>query len=1677
MAAGNNATLQVEVVSKGIADTVRKLDSLGNAAARNEAKVVKLTDSLNKLMLAQDSAVSKAVQHSNLMAAIAQSMSQVSNYASATARSVQSLNASLNALTAAAAGSNQALDTKAKKTGVIVTTVRAMTAAFMAYTSINLVKSIIQGADAWQMMQARMTVATGSLNNAKVAQEEMFELSQKLRVPLEETGRLYTRLAPAMRNLGKSSKETREMVEGVATALQLSGATGAETASVMLQFSQAMQAGRLNGAEFNAVAEGAPKILEALEKATGKNRGELKKMGSEGKLSVELIQEAMQKALPQWREDFAKLPITADSALTRIKNAWLKAMGELNENTGFSDGIVRTLKVIEDLIPKIRDELVAAFVAVGAWIDNNRTALGEVWDQVKGLIKDVWNIGAALSQAAGQAAGLGNEFSIFGFAIFTVRLALAGVQDGFVAIGAAILKLSYPLMKGLIEPLAFVATSLLQIIVEAIDRITYGLGKAAKFAGFDGLGDGLLSVSDFMENISDKLENAKYGIFKMGEAMNKAGDEAIAYLASGNSAVQQLLKGEEAITDAVKERLKYQENANPNPKKPVNEEDAKATAKAQEDARKELEKTVAAYHELIKAKEQLEKYGLDGDKRTAFQKEQFDLEKKLAEAKTKTERASLQQALNINLHAQGVEKEMAALKDKLDLEDKHRKTMEQKIKAATDEAIATEYKVQTYGMLKGAIEALELKAEEEVLRTLRANNATKEAIALQEQLVLAKQRGAEASAALGAKEAEAKAIEDIDKLLDPGKALAFGDALSQAFGNAGNAIGKLTKAFDEMAGKQEKMSEAREKLFDIKDPKKFQERMTALSHKEAKDRINAYGDMAGAAKGFFKEGSKGYKIMEGAEKAFRMVEMALAMEAYVRKTFFTQAEATAVVAAEQVKTAATVQGATAGAQASMVEGQAAAVAGVANQAKGDPYSAWVRMALMAATMAALGFAVSGGAGGSTPKLSEQRQKVQGTGTVLGDDTAKSKSISNSLELLRENSDIALRHSSAMLAALQNIRDGIAGMARFVAQSSGLRGTKADEIALGVGESRGRGAFGTGAFGSKRKTEMIDSGILFAAGQSVGSMINDGVAAQSYADMKKTKKKWYGKTKTSYYTVLGELDQDLLDQIGMTVESFTEGIVTATEALGANGEAIYNQLMNFVPNLDKLSLQGLKGDEIVAELEAVFGAMGDDMARWVFGGLDEFQRLGEGYFQTLVRVANGVEVAKYELDRLGIAMIDYAHVTNKQGDVAAEIIRDSLLLREAGSSISILISEIQGGAQDIVNVYKQLVDVRSMMEYSGMGTNLTRSLLYGAGGLDNLQDAMKGFVEDFYTDTEKQAMATRRLAAEFGKLGLAVPKTREEFRALVTSLILGGEATQAMAGMVLNLAETFTEAQSMAEDLVSAARDNLSDAYERERDVLEETKNKFEEFAASLLEFKSSLMIGAMSPMTNAQKYAEITAQYNDIVNKARAGDEAAIGKFQSVANEFLRISREYNASGDAYTADFNSVLTETTYLAAVAETQADIAAQSLEALNKQVEGLLELNNSVMTVVQAIEALHAAMAAAGMAIPPSLDGSHANGLSYVPFDGYTAELHKGEAVLTAAENQAYQSGRTNDSLVSEIKALRAEVNKLREEQAEQTVRVIGANYDANERNAERVVEGTSEAADKAAWRSNTNVNLV
>ena len=76
----------------------------------------------------------------------------------------------------------------------------------------------------------------------------------------------------------------------------------------------------------------------------------------------------------------------------------------------------------------------------------------------------------------------------------------------------------------------------------------------------------------------------------------------------------------------------------------------------------------------------------------------------------------------------------------------------------------------------------------------------------------------------------------------------------------------------------------------------------------------------------------------------------------------------------------------------------------------------------------------------------------------------------------------------------------------------------------------------------------------------------------------------------------------------------------------------------------------------------------------------------------------------------------------------------------------------------------------------------------------------------------------------------------------------------------------------------------------------------------------------------------------------------------------------------------------------------DIGKRWIQSL---LDGFMELSTNI---TEFFSGLFSGLAKSGG--NSGVDGSHANGLAYVPYDGYIAELHEGERVLTAEENKNY-----------------------------------------------------------------------
>ncbi|QJE03040.1 hypothetical protein HH212_26145 [Massilia forsythiae] len=599
-------------------------------------------------------------------------------------------------------------------------------------------------------------------------------------------------------------------------------------------------------------------------------------------------------------------------------------------------------------------------------------------------------------------------------------------------------------------------------------------------------------------------------------------------------------------------------------------------------------------------------------------------------------------------------------------------------------------------------------------------------------------------------EAGSKAAKEVDKYLDPTKADAFGKSLKGAIGGAADSMGKLIKAMQSYGVEQARNDKARaeaEVAFKNKTitQEQYLDDLDKINKRNTQNQMAGYGNLASAAAGFFGEHSRGYQSLMAVSQVFHAAELAMTTAELVPK----------------------------------------AISAVLSQGQGDPYTAFGRMAAMAAVVAGLGVAI-GGVGGANSTAAD-RQKSQGTGSVLGDSDAKSESIKKSLDLVEKNTYQGLAISSSMLASLRNIESSVASFASQLVRSTDIANpsvnlkagagsttlAKADMVATGaeIGLMLGAPFVGalvgviaskipavqklyTSVFGGKQSVS--DSGFSLNAA-SLQSILADGAKAFQYADIT-TSGGWFRKDKTS--TQSNPLDDAANQQFTAIITSMADSIKAAGAVLGVSGDNFTAKLNSFVIDIGQVSLKGLSADEIQKALESVFSKLGDDMAQFAVGGLDQFQAVGEGYLETLARIA----------------------------------------------------SEYQ--AVDVV-----FASFDKTFDLVGMSSIAARDrLVQMAGGLDKFTSQGQYFLENFFSAEEQAASLQKRIAPILAQYGLSAAgeDAMKTFRDFVVGLDTTTEAG----------AQAYTTLMTVApalKTIADANKDALQEQKDAQKEVLDERK--------------------------------------------------------------------------------------------------------------------------------------------------------------------------------------------------------------------------------------------------------------
>jgi len=204
-------------------------------------------------------------------------------------------------------------------------------------------RALIDIADAAKTIDARLKLATKTSQEYETASRAVFEISKRSRTGIQSTANLYAKLAVSMRQMGASQTQVLGITESVTQAIKLSGVSTMAADAAVTQFTQAMASGVLRGDEFRSIMEQAPRLMAALSDGLGVAQGELRGLAEQGKLTADVVINALSSQSEKLTQEFTQLPLTVGGALTQMHTDLVQNVASLDAATGSSaalaDGI------------------------------------------------------------------------------------------------------------------------------------------------------------------------------------------------------------------------------------------------------------------------------------------------------------------------------------------------------------------------------------------------------------------------------------------------------------------------------------------------------------------------------------------------------------------------------------------------------------------------------------------------------------------------------------------------------------------------------------------------------------------------------------------------------------------------------------------------------------------------------------------------------------------------------------------------------------------------------------------------------------------------------------------------------------------------------------------------------------------------------------------------------------------------------------------------------------------------------------------------------------------------------------------------------------------------------------------------------------------------------------------
>lgn len=468
--------------------------------------------------------------------------------------------------------------------------------------------------------------------------------------------------------------------------------------------------------------------------------------------------------------------------------------------------------------------------------------------------------------------------------------------------------------------------------------------------------------------------------------------------------------------------------------------------------------------------------------------------------------------------------------------------------------------------------------------------------------------------------------------------------------------------------------------------------------------------------------------------------------------------------------------------------------------------------MMAGVANAFGFGPesAGGVGSTMNLVSSIRsayQAISGGFTALGNTVAFAADsmgawlVNNTSGVLNQMGGSLMQSAGTLGTAASYLGGAAAGLALGTVISNGYSAIgKSGNTAVVAGTAIGAifggplgaaigGAIG-GAFNrafGRKAPQTTGTGIT-------GTFSTDGANMRQYEEWF-SKGGWFRSNKSgvNYSAISSELDQ-FLD--GSLIQ-ITQATRMYAQILGLNADAV-----NGVTQSVTISLMGLSAEKQQEKIMQALGGFSDELAKRLLGEFvtvttateSKIAKLFGGLFGgALGKAFSGNAIAEVFARAFGTT------TTTTTTWIAGPFVR-------AGETAGEALSRLANSLVTVNQVFDTLN--QTLMHASLAGGDAASALLDIFGGTEEFTKATTAYYQAFYTTQERLDTTTRQLTEVFGAMGLTLPKTREEYRALVEAQDLYTEAGRQTYAALLNLAPTFASITEAVQQLSSSVQNEV-----------------------------------------------------------------------------------------------------------------------------------------------------------------------------------------------------------------------------------------------------------------------------